>query len=505
MALIVGTDFSDEIQAPDTGAEIRGLGGDDILRGGAGLDTLAGNVGNDIIFVGASPETSSGSDFVQGGQGQDTIVGALFGFGNNILNGNKGNDLVFASTNGGDTVFGGQANDTLYSGIAGSNVMQGDLGDDVLFAGTAGDRLLGGDGSDILVGGKGSDNLFGNEGSDSFRFFSQGPAGPFAFLTPEQNIRTEGGFGGGDTIFDFGSGDGIAISLLDRNATVSVSDNAAGAAVITIAGSASNGQSAAQTITVAGTNTAALLSPGSQILSVNGVFITSASPGVVNTGGTSTYTVGGAPGNIGGQSITGSAVADEITPTSPTPGFRTTVNDDTVNGGGGDDMIDGGLGNDNLTGGDGFDTIYGDSGTDILTGGTGGDRFRFRSPSEGIDTITDYTVGPDVIQVSASGFGSGLAANNVFATPAAFGVALPVGINGQYAAFFGGVAGLGAQDLPGTYGVVNTNGTFAYSFLGGGLYYDADGVGTGSLFVQFAQLTAPALAVGPTLNVAGFA
>ena len=65
----------------------------------------------------------------------------------------------------------------------------------------------------------------------------------------------------------------------------------------------------------------------------------------------------------------------------------------------GDDLLRGGKGNDVLNGGKGKDLLIGGFGNDILTGGPGRDRFRI-APGTGTDTITDFTVGKDTIQLS---------------------------------------------------------------------------------------------------------
>ncbi|WP_373504540.1 beta strand repeat-containing protein [Aestuariivirga sp.] len=64
--------------------------------------------------------------------------------------------------------------------------------------------------------------------------------------------------------------------------------------------------------------------------------------------------------------ITGSSGADDISPTSATVAFRTTVEDDIINGGDGADTIDGGLGADTMTGGNGNDTYYVDNVGDVV-------------------------------------------------------------------------------------------------------------------------------------------
>jgi len=65
-------------------------------------------------------------------------------------------------------------------------------------------------------------------------------------------------------------------------------------------------------------------------------------------------------------------------------------------GGNGTDFLLGSAGNDLLNGDNGNDTLRGGLGSDILTGGNGTDIFVFAS-GEGIDTITDFSLGTDKI------------------------------------------------------------------------------------------------------------
>jgi Ca2+-binding RTX toxin-like protein len=73
------------------------------------------------------------------------------------------------------------------------------------------------------------------------------------------------------------------------------------------------------------------------------------------------------------------------------------------------------LNSDTLIGGSGDDLLTGGGNSNTLTGGSGADTFIFLSPSEGIDTITDFSVGQgDKIQVSATGFGIAVGNTNRF-------------------------------------------------------------------------------------------
>jgi choice-of-anchor C domain-containing protein len=65
-------------------------------------------------------------------------------------------------------------------------------------------------------------------------------------------------------------------------------------------------------------------------------------------------------------------------------------------------------GNDNLVGTNKGDILIGGLRNDLITGGGSNDLFTFGALNEGIDTITDFTVGDDLIVVRGSTFGGGL-------------------------------------------------------------------------------------------------
>jgi Ca2+-binding RTX toxin-like protein len=84
--------------------------------------------------------------------------------------------------------------------------------------------------------------------------------------------------------------------------------------------------------------------------------------------------------------------------------------DNVVTGNGGANSLSGFGGADTLQGGPGNDTLLGGAGADSLSSGSGLDAFRYGNATQGGDTIQGYAVAEDVIQVSAGGFGGGLAA-----------------------------------------------------------------------------------------------
>jgi Ca2+-binding RTX toxin-like protein len=82
---------------------------------------------------------------------------------------------------------------------------------------------------------------------------------------------------------------------------------------------------------------------------------------------------------------------------------------DTLIGGDGDDYLFGGSSNDTLNGGNGNDVLRGDGGNDTMTGGAGADTFSVDIREKGANTITDFQVGTDKIEV-AHAYGADAAA-----------------------------------------------------------------------------------------------
>ncbi len=72
---------------------------------------------------------------------------------------------------------------------------------------------------------------------------------------------------------------------------------------------------------------------------------------------------------------------------------------DTICGCAGDDLLRGGRGRDVLDGEKGNDLLIGGVGDDILTGGAGSDRFRLQL-NKGTDTIADFTIGVDFLELN---------------------------------------------------------------------------------------------------------
>ncbi|MEP7350093.1 MAG: cadherin domain-containing protein [Sphingorhabdus sp.] len=163
---------------------IHGDAGNDIIIGGAGIDTLYGDEGNDLIFG------YRGADTLYGGAGNDTLYGDDLGFngiaGDDFLYGQAGDDFLYGGARtdrleggdgndtlyggaGGDTLLGGANDDILYGddvGVSGNDKLYGDAGNDQLFGGDGSDEMRGGTGNDLVDGGNGNDFLDGDDGND---------------------------------------------------------------------------------------------------------------------------------------------------------------------------------------------------------------------------------------------------------------------------------------------------------------------------------------------------
>lgn len=129
------------------------------------------------------------------------------------------------------------------------------------------------------------------------------------------------------------------------------------------------------------------------------------------------------------------------------------------------DLLRGDAAANGLDGGSGSDRIEGRAGADTLIGGAGLDMFAYGSISEGGDLIGDFVSGEDRIEISASGFGGGLAA--------------------------GGSVTLVAGTAPSAAGGA---GQFLYDTGSGNLFWDADGDGAAAALLLATLHGAPSLA-----------
>jgi Ca2+-binding RTX toxin-like protein len=115
-------------------------------------------------------------------------------------------------------------------------------------------------------------------------------------------------------------------------------------------------------------------------------------------------------GTSGSDNINGSNEEDFVQGGAGDDSISSHGGDDLVQGNSGFDIINAGTGNDTLDGGTNRDVLYGGIDDDLLTGGKDKDTFRIGfAPGEavpadaidqlGVDTITDFNLGQDVIEL----------------------------------------------------------------------------------------------------------
>ena len=408
-----GTNFSfyqDTYTGTDGDDTLEGGAGDDTLTGGAGDDTLTGGEGRDIFVFGAGDGDDTITDFTDRTDLIDlSAFAGIAGFDDLTISDNDdGNSVIDLSDHGGGTIM-----------LTGVETADLDRGYFVFYQ----DTYIGTDGDDTLEGGHGDDTLTGGAGADTFVF----AAGH-----------------GDDTVTDLTDGE----DLIDLSAFVgitsfddlTVSDNADGHAVIDLTAHGGG------TITLTGVATADL--DGDDFTFYQDTY-TGTDGADTLAGGAGADTITGLAGD---DTLTGGAGADTFvfaaghgtdTVTDFTDGedlidlsaftgitsfdeLTVADNDDgnavidlTAHGGGtitltgvatadldGDnftfyqDTYTGTADIDTLAGGAGADTITGLAGDDTLTGGAGADTFVFAA-GHGTDTVTDFTDGEDLIDLSA--------------------------------------------------------------------------------------------------------
>lgn len=157
-----GTPCDDVIVAPP---------GVEVVRGGAGDDTILGSV---TTAASGSPET-----------------GLHLEVGSQTFEGGAGNDIVYGDR-GNDTLRGNGGSDRLYGGI-GDDVLEGGEGDDLLSGGFGADRIDGQSGNDYVRGDATIDHIFDTGGGLDTLSFATGVTPGF---TAESNPTGATGFPG---------------------------------------------------------------------------------------------------------------------------------------------------------------------------------------------------------------------------------------------------------------------------------------------------------------------
>lgn len=398
---------------------ISGRGGADALIGGAGIDTTTYNASTAGVNVNLATGTGLGGD-AQGDtlSGIENVIGSAYddtltadGHANALTGGNGIDTVSLAMSSAAVRVdltagigTGGDAEGDTYATI--ENIVGSGFNDTLI--GTAGANVIeGGEGDDTLAGRQGADRLIGGGGIDTASYGSS--TSVRVDLTNNNNT-------GGEAEGDFLSGiENIKGSPLDDTLIGS-----AGANII-------NGGKGDD-----------LLSgrAGADTLNGDGGFDTAtynASSGAVTVN------------LVTGTGLGGDAEGDELNSIEHLIGSS---KNDTLIGNAGANRLAGGLGN------------------DTLTGNAGADSFVFNSEpgTTNTDTLTDFTIGSDVIELSKSIY-SALQSGS---TPGSLSAA-----SFRY------------SSNPSTSGGL---GEIVYNATTGTLAYDADGAGSGAAR-QFAKVS----------------
>jgi len=430
-----------------------------------GAPTLAAT---DIVVIqGAAP--------IVGTEGDDTLTGTE---GNDTLDGRGGNDVINA-LGGRDIVNGGTGDDTLDGG-AGVDTMDGGQGNDTYFV-TTGDVLSDPGGIDLVVStegwtlGSGFENLtlrgsslIGGSGNELPNV-----------LRSESDFRVGlSGFGGNDTIFGAGTGNGGGFGEGNDDLSGGEGDDEIHGAggLDNLFGEAGNdllfGDDGNDFIQGQEGNDTMFGGAGNDVFEMYGTGFGPFSEGQDSIDGGAGIDRVQFDGSLSSSGVVVNLATGTSTGGGPSGADSATlVSIESVFGTRFADRITGDAGANGLAGMEGNDTLNGGAGVDTLTGGADSDSFIFSvapGPANG-DLITDFSTGADKIRLDA-GVMPNLGPSGNFAAG-----------DGRFFAAAGAFAGHDADDR------------VVYNTQTGQLFYDADGSGAGN-----AQLIAT-LQGAPTL------
>lgn len=376
-----------------------GLGGDDLVLGGAGNDTLSGGAGNDTLLGGAGNDRldgGSGADGLAGGVGNDTYV---VDNADDVVteNAGEGIDLVQASVSytltehvenltltGSSSINGtGNALDNLITGNGGSNILRGLEGNDSLVGNAGNDTLDGGSGADSMSGGSGNDTYVVDDAGDQvIEGVGQGTDLVQASIDYSLTANVENLTLTGSADLN-GTGNGLA-NVITGNSGANLLDGGEGADTL---------------IGGAGDDTYIVDNIGDVVSESSGAGIDTVLSSVSHT----------LSDNVENLTLTGTASIAGIGNAQDNV-LQGNSGDNQLLGGEGDDWLDGGIGADSLAGGTGNDTYVVDNAGDQV----------IESADEGIDTVrasVSYSLSSNVENLELTGSadidGNGNALDNV--------------------------------------------------------------------------------------------
>jgi Ca2+-binding RTX toxin-like protein len=362
---LVGTRFDDALVGDAGRNFFRGMSGNDLIDGGAGIDTVSYNQSLEEVFV--------------------DLEGGLAFDGHGYWNSAANNGLGQWMEEGQDRLLN-------VENVVGSqhfDQLRGDAGNNIFWGMGEGDLL---DSRDA-----GSDTLFGGAGDDHYIIR------PGDVVSESANGITDDG--GHDTVVAFGSyvlpnfvEDGSLATALNLAMNGNALDNRlkgnTGNNKLTgLAGNDSlDGGAGAGNDTIIG---GAGIDWVSYDSSSAGVTVDLSNTAQQNTVGAGLDLIAGGPNAT--ENLRGSRFNDTLSGSLTANVLDGSTGNDAMNGGGGVDTLLGGAGNDTLNGGAGPDTLVGGSGRDVF--------FFDTAPTAGVsDTISDFVKGSDKIGLSLGTF-----------------------------------------------------------------------------------------------------
>jgi Ca2+-binding RTX toxin-like protein len=389
--------------------------------------TLTANVENLFLTVNSANTNGTGNvlnNSIYGNAGDNILDGGL---GTDYLGGGLGND-TYVLADSFDTVVDTGGIDTITSTIT-RNLASYPTIENLTLLGTAAISGYGNGSNNVITGNSGNNTLDGGAGADTM---SGGGGNDFYYVDNAGDVVTETNAdlltGGTDRVYasiDYVLGANVETLLLTTSANINGTGNAL----------------------------------ANQIYGNNGNNILDGGLGVdILAGGlgNDTYVLGAdlsdTISDTGGIDTVTSTIARSLTSYGTVENL-TLLGSANINGSGNNL-------NNILVGNAGSNTLNGALGNDTLTGGAGADYFRFNTAIGNIDTITDFTVVDDTIQLAASIF-------------------LALGPVGALSA---------DQFIIGT-AALTTSQHLIYNSATGGLFYDGNGSAVGGQ-VQIAALSA---------------
>lgn len=376
--------------------------GNDVIYGGEGADTGFGGGGDDVLLGGLGNDSllgGAGNDDLSGDGGNDALIG---GSGDDSLSGGAGADLIDGGEGGMDMVVYAGSTTAVTVNLITQTATGGDADGDVLrgiegVTGTSFDDFLTGDEIDnVFRPGLGADQIVGGAGFDTVDYSDAA----FRVLVSINGASGTQDTGGSDRDF-LDSIEGIIGSQFDDRLNGSAVDEViiGGAGDDIIKGRGGNDR----------------LEGGQgidKLLGDDGADVLCGGDGDDRVTGYGGNDFG--YGDAGDDIVKGFDGDDLLFGGDGDDKIEGNKGDDTLSGDAGNDTLLGFNGTDTLNGGDGDDSLFGGNGQDVLNGGLGDDSLKGEVGDDtfvfegqfGYDTVKDFEVGGDTLDLTALGLQS---------------------------------------------------------------------------------------------------